>query len=670
MEGNRIEYLPVELGSITNLQTLGLARNRISVLPESYCNFVALKKLNVESNTLRNLPARISELSLTELRIGHNKIERLPHDLFEGALGAAIKLFSCCENNLTELPLSIHKIDPLGLLEADFNPMVSPPPYLLTEGLSTVQNYLRIRSIRMKEFIELLEDEDFEVLRENISPVASQILADGTGFLTPDDIADFDVATHEYLNGEYFKCPASGDEIVGKLAKLRDFRENDLYLTCLNSMINVLDRLCADTMRTQKGFGESVLITSKRPWGRKGENMNVWALCLHCLLKESPPNEFHRNVRPAVINLIRAELPEMAIPFTVDLLKDSIRLYSSPYGQVADTEQITFPSCDCMDEVRNKPLRHRVCDKSAVVLCHVIYSEEEAQRRDAEEDDLFTDFQEIEENVRIWLLTAEGRRGVDKEVRRRLNLCQAEAQLQGELMMSEEVKLLKAREWLVALQRRKKLMDAGESMASHGFENVQAAVNLIDDAEADIKNLEARIDLLKQLKNEMDVKLSQTTIERKRIACEDIVQKYCVIRYNVMVKKFRKIAAKHRLRRPWDGENGKDYKDWYLRMYGRSIEAAIREHGSGRHAELEDEQEVADEAAREMIEANKEAEEDVRQALKAAELEQARRQAEFAELLPEYDWEGTDDMSSFNVSTYSRYKFSKTALGQLKSAME
>ena len=82
--------------------------------------------------------------------------------------------------------------------------------------------------------------------------------------------------------------------------------------------------------------------------------MNAWALSLGVLLKETPPNKFVKNGRPSVFSLIEQELPAMPIPFTVELLKDALRLYVSPYGQIADTQQITFPTCDCVDDKRGK----------------------------------------------------------------------------------------------------------------------------------------------------------------------------------------------------------------------------------------------------------------------------------------------------------------------------
>jgi hypothetical protein len=90
--------------------------------------------------------------------------------------------------------------------------------------------------------------------------------------------------------------------------------------------------------------------------------------------------------------MLEREMPPMPWPFTVELLKDALRLYSTPYGQVAETEPIKFPMCDCIDEA-GEPVNHFLpCEKPAVVLCMALYTKEETIRRDAEEIDIFEIF--------------------------------------------------------------------------------------------------------------------------------------------------------------------------------------------------------------------------------------------------------------------------------------
>lgn len=64
-------------------------------------------------------------------------------------------------------------------------------------------SYFKIRHARLVEIHSLLEKEDFSFLIEHATPVAREVLDDGTGFLVPDDLSEFDDAIQEYINGTY-----------------------------------------------------------------------------------------------------------------------------------------------------------------------------------------------------------------------------------------------------------------------------------------------------------------------------------------------------------------------------------------------------------------------------------------------------------------------------------
>ena len=178
------------------------------------------------------------------------------------------------------------------------------------------------------------------------------------------------------MNGEFYKCPASGLEIVQRVAKLREFRETEIYLIILATMNKVLAGIWGNK-KQRKLYSDAVLLRQTRPWGLDGEMMNVWVLALSCLLKDTPKNKIVKKDRPSVYSLIEDALPPMPFPFSVDLLKDALRLYVSPYGQVADTESVTYPECDCIGGPKNKPLRHDPCSKASVALCLSVYVDEE-----------------------------------------------------------------------------------------------------------------------------------------------------------------------------------------------------------------------------------------------------------------------------------------------------
>jgi hypothetical protein len=114
------------------------------------------------------------------------------------------------------------------------------------------------------------------------------VLEDGIGFLTPLDLTGFDLAVHEYINGEFYNCPSSAREIADRVYELRDFRERETYLTILKTFFSVIGMANKDR---SGAYGPAVLTRVQRPWGRNGESVDCWALSLHCLLRDDPPNK-------------------------------------------------------------------------------------------------------------------------------------------------------------------------------------------------------------------------------------------------------------------------------------------------------------------------------------------------------------------------------------------
>ena len=110
------------LNSIDNLghlRKMNLESNYLTNLPESIGNLSVLQKLNLSQNNLKTLPASIGDMnSLQELDLGTNNINKLPESL--GNLSALEKLW--LENNhLKSIPESIKNLDSIKILELGNN---------------------------------------------------------------------------------------------------------------------------------------------------------------------------------------------------------------------------------------------------------------------------------------------------------------------------------------------------------------------------------------------------------------------------------------------------------------------------------------------------------------------------------------------------------------------
>ena len=618
LESNNLEYLPSELFSLKKLTVLNVSKNRIIEVHTDIAKLRDLKSLNIERNNMLQIPASIGDLKLKELKIGHNRLCWLPHEMFLGALGKRMQFFSIPENNLMELPYSLYNINPTCLFEADYNPLISPPSYILSEGLPVVQNYLHIRAHRIEELDELLEYEEFEYVAEHATPISSEIIEGGTGFLTPKDLAEFDAAVDEYVNGEFFLCPSSGEEIVGKLSILRDQRENDLYLAILRTASTALGELMKND---SKRFGKAVIDNSRRAWGRAGEEHNCYVVSLHALLNPNPPNLYQKEGRPSVLSIIESMLPPMPFPFSVELLKDSLKLYHSPYGQVAETENYVFSKCDCISDTNGRPTRHDPCAKPAVVLIQSIYTEDDAERREEEEDEFSDKFDDVDETCRAFMNSPEGRIYLKRECKMRRKILKEEISLREEMSSVESIQLNKAHKGLDKVKKRKEQFEMGEQFEVHEISTDQEAANLISQANKKIARIEER---LKLIGTQMEGYLAMKQIDDRtwrRMAADDLVNKYCFLLYEEDVKQYRKQAIAGGWPRPWDGEDGSTFDQWKNRLVGENLE--------------ESEEKV-----------------DI---MKAGEDEKKDEEEESVE----YDWEGTDRMGRFYCGLYERWKAKK-----------
>lgn len=179
LHSNRLTVLPSDVTSgCKKLQSLNLSSNLLHFLPNNLHNLRHLLRLNIERNGLRSLPTELKSLpSLISFRCGYNSLEHLDDELFSAELGRVIEFFSCVENNLLELPLSlkeIHKGEKFQIA-AEFNPLISPPSSVLVEGTVILQAYMRIRAARLREVQKLLIEADFVFEPLNAKPSACEV---------------------------------------------------------------------------------------------------------------------------------------------------------------------------------------------------------------------------------------------------------------------------------------------------------------------------------------------------------------------------------------------------------------------------------------------------------------------------------------------------------------
>ncbi|KAG5564734.1 hypothetical protein RHGRI_000811 [Rhododendron griersonianum] len=119
LDGCHLSYLPEEIGNLISIQTLDLAENNLSTLPDGICNLTCLKRLRLEDNNVSRLPWGIGGLtSLEILNLGRNSLCTLPDTI--GKL-YCLKDLLVGNNKLSHLPSEIGDLDSLKTLVLEGN---------------------------------------------------------------------------------------------------------------------------------------------------------------------------------------------------------------------------------------------------------------------------------------------------------------------------------------------------------------------------------------------------------------------------------------------------------------------------------------------------------------------------------------------------------------------
>ena len=237
---NRLEVFPDSIGNLRHLETLSANRNWLYMIHPTITELKNLVELNLDANFITTLPNNIGEMNLTALRLSHNRLEFMEDNCLRPNLINSLAIFWVSSNNLIELPQSFVDMKCLDDMKIEYNPMRSPPMELVQEGMQTVMRYCRVRASRVNELKELLVDAGFETDKSNYTPEAKKVLTGETGFLTPDDLREFDDAINCFLNGKYYLYPAPAAEMVDKVENLRHEREFVFYHMILESLLRTM----------------------------------------------------------------------------------------------------------------------------------------------------------------------------------------------------------------------------------------------------------------------------------------------------------------------------------------------------------------------------------------------------------------------------------------------
>ncbi|CAI8589876.1 unnamed protein product [Vicia faba] len=140
---NMLSKLPDTIGfELIKLKKLAVNSNKLVFLPSSTSHLMALKVLDVRLNCLRSLPNNLENLiNLETLNVSQNfqYLESLPYSI--GLLLSLVEL-DISYNSIKTLPDSIGCLQKLQKLCVEGNPLISPPPEVVEQGLHVVKEYM------------------------------------------------------------------------------------------------------------------------------------------------------------------------------------------------------------------------------------------------------------------------------------------------------------------------------------------------------------------------------------------------------------------------------------------------------------------------------------------------------------------------------------------------
>ena len=105
-----------------------------------------------------------------------------------------------------------------------------------------------------------------------------------------------------------------------------------------------------------------------------------------------------------------------------------------------------------------------------------VYVDEEADRRAVEDDEFYVRFDEVSEDVNLYLMSEEGQKDLEVEVRRREALLMEDIELRDDMKTGEILKTRGIREAMMSIEKRKAAFEEGEPFVEHSLHSVAEAI--------------------------------------------------------------------------------------------------------------------------------------------------------------------------------------------------
>jgi hypothetical protein len=145
-------------------------------------------------------------------------------------------------NKLQELPVAFGHLGTLEMVELEGNPLRSPPPEILLQGMTAIHAYLQKRIKRIEELKMLLTSASYRFHTDHFTPTTQDLfLSASTPFLTPADVRAFETQVDQYVNGAFYRWKDTrAVDIVNGLVQLQFQRAQTARKAVLDDVLALL----------------------------------------------------------------------------------------------------------------------------------------------------------------------------------------------------------------------------------------------------------------------------------------------------------------------------------------------------------------------------------------------------------------------------------------------
>ncbi|RHY33803.1 hypothetical protein DYB32_001402 [Aphanomyces invadans] len=554
---NILEKLPDQMDTLLALEECLVPHNHLAALPDTLAHLTALRVLDVSNNRIETLASFdfACPTNLVDFRANLNLLSELPPSIGRSNLLALslsgnrfnvypppatefkhIERIWMQANKIAELPVEFGNLRTLQLAQFDGNPLRSPPPDILAQGVEAIHAYLQKRIDRVVELKRLLAAAQYGFHDDHFTPQAKDLLHSGILFLLPSDLADFEKKTDTYINGPFYEHPTvRGVDLVQALVELQFQRAQTARKAVLEDVLKLCQLIQAKRWLDKVEFRYDLT----RPWGFEAEDSLVYMIDPCALYNDW-------DDIPGILGVIKKRVErgfkDEAFNHTREVVEDALNHYKGVYGPVGlATDKVPF-RCGC-EELLRKNKRHEPCYRFGWVLLQIFISPEEAARRQREQEHLAQ------------------------------ALCQARLLKEAKTLKGERKQRVKViQKQLPHLKRQIELRRADlhvaiekhaldKAVAGEGWmdQDEKQAMFVQEDINDDITRLGTQIHdmqaLLMKIKGELRQDYNHYATE---VIDKLLVEAGAQVRDRI-INNHRIKAIRKQYRRPWDGPNGRDF---------------------------------------------------------------------------------------------------------------